>query len=138
MVDLPVARDLDLEVIGKTNKTGTKVSFKPGPTLFTEANGGVQFVHETLINRLRELAFLNAGVEIVYEDERVGKRDVFRYDKGLTEYVQFLNEGKTLTSPVLRGMRLEHHSRWKRRSARSSWLRRACSRPKSRTGSSIR
>src|SRR5688572_15458869 len=91
----------DLKVIGKSNKTGTKVTFKPDPTLFTEANGGVQFVHETLMNRLRELAFLNAGVEIVYEDERVGKRDVFKYDKGLTEYVQFLNEGKTLTSSVV-------------------------------------
>jgi DNA gyrase subunit B len=91
----------DLKVIGKSTKAGTKVTFKPDPTLFTEANGGVQFVHETLLNRLRELAFLNAGVQIVYEDERVGKRDVFKFDKGLTEYVQFLNEGKTLTSSVV-------------------------------------
>ena len=91
----------DLKVIGKTSKTGTKVSFKPDPTLFTETNGGVQFVHETLLNRLRELAFLNAGVEIVFEDERVGKRDAFKFEKGLTQYVEFLNEGKTLTSPVV-------------------------------------
>ena len=66
----------------RRNKTGTKVTFKPDPTLFTEANGGVKFVHETLLNRLRELAFLNAGVEIVFEDERVGKRDVFKYEQG--------------------------------------------------------
>jgi DNA gyrase subunit B len=91
----------DLKVIGKTNKTGTKVSFKPDPSLFTETNGGVQFVHETLLNRLRELAFLNAGVEIVFEDERVGKHDLFKYEKGLTQYVEFLNEGKTLTSSVV-------------------------------------
>jgi DNA gyrase subunit B len=91
----------DLKVIGKTNTTGTKVTFKPDPTLFTEVNGGVSFTHETLLTRLRELAFLNAGVEIVYEDERVGKRDVFKFEKGLTEYVQFLNEGKTLTSPIV-------------------------------------
>src|SRR5689334_8972279 len=91
----------DLKIIGKTNKTGTKVTFKPDPTLFTETNGGCSFVHETLLNRLRELAFLNAGVEIVFEDERVGKRDVFKYEKGLTQYVEFLNEGKTLTSSIV-------------------------------------
>ena len=62
----------DLKVIGRSSKSGTKVSFKPDPTLFTETNGGVQFNHETLVNRLRELAFLNAGIEIVFEDERVG------------------------------------------------------------------
>src|SRR5689334_22499809 len=81
----------DLKVIGKTNKSGTKVTFKPDPTLFTEQNGGVQFVHETLANRLRELAFLNAGVEIVFEDERNGKHDAFKFEKGLTQYVEFLN-----------------------------------------------
>jgi DNA gyrase subunit B len=91
----------DLKVIGKTNKTGTKVTFKPDPSLFTEANGGVEFVHETLLTRLRELAFLNAGVEIVFEDERVGKRDAFKFEHGLVQYVDFLNEGKTLTSPVV-------------------------------------
>src|SRR5215213_2912704 len=91
----------DLKVIGKANKSGTKVTFKPDTTLFTPENGGVNFVHETLTNRLRELAFLNAGVEIVFEDERVGKRDVFKYEKGLVEYVQFLNEGKQPMSPVV-------------------------------------
>jgi len=87
----------DLKPVGKTNKSGTKVSFKPDDTLFPDIN----FNHETLLNRLRELAFLNAGVEIVFEDERVGKRDVFKYQKGLVEYVALLNEGKTpLTSVV--------------------------------------
>src|SRR5215469_765371 len=76
----------DLKVIGKTNKTGTKVSFKPDATLFPDIN----FNHETLLNRLRELAFLNAGVEIVFEDERLGKRDVFKYESGLTQYVELL------------------------------------------------
>jgi DNA gyrase subunit B len=91
----------DLKVIGKSKKSGTKVSFKPDPILFTEANGGDQFNHETLVNRLRELAFLNAGVEIVLEDERVGKRDAFKYASGLTEYVAFLNEGKATVSQVV-------------------------------------
>ncbi|HXE55859.1 MAG TPA: DNA topoisomerase (ATP-hydrolyzing) subunit B [Tepidisphaeraceae bacterium] len=87
----------DLKVIGKTNKTGTKVSFKPDATLFPDIN----FNHETLLNRLRELAFLNAGVEIVFEDERLGKRDVFKYERGLTQYVDLLNEGKTPLSSVV-------------------------------------
>ncbi|HSV14624.1 MAG TPA: DNA gyrase subunit B [Tepidisphaeraceae bacterium] len=87
----------DLKVIGKSGKSGTKVTFKPDPTLFPDVN----FVHETLLNRLRELAFLNAGVEIVFEDERLGKRDAFKFEKGLTEYVQFLNEGKQALSPVI-------------------------------------
>src|SRR5437764_10218961 len=87
----------DLKVIGKSSKSGTKVSFKPDTTLFPDVN----FIHETLLNRLRELAFLNAGVEIVFEDERVGKREAFKYEKGLVEYVQFLNEGKTGLSPIV-------------------------------------
>ncbi len=86
-----------LTVIGKSAASGTKVSFKPDTTLFPDVN----FIHETLANRLRELAFLNKGVEIVFEDERVGKRDVYRYALGLTEYVQFLNEGKASVSPVV-------------------------------------
>ena len=87
----------NLRVIGKTTKTGTKVTFKPDPTLFPDTN----FVYETLVNRLRELAFLNAGVEIVFEDERASKREQFKFEKGLVEYVQFLNEGKAATSPIV-------------------------------------
>src|SRR5262249_51297330 len=79
-----------LKVIGKSAKSGTKVTFKPDATLFPDIN----FNHDTLVNRLRELAFLNAGVEIVFEDERIGKRDAFKFEKGLVEYVAFLNEGK--------------------------------------------
>ena len=87
----------DLKVIGKAAKSGTKVSFKPDDTLFPDIN----FNHETLLNRLRELAFLNAGVQIVYEDERVGKKDVFQYEKGLVEYVELLNEGKTPLTAIV-------------------------------------
>jgi DNA gyrase subunit B len=87
----------DLTVIGKTQRTGTQVTFKPDPTLFPDVN----FIHETLGTRLRELAFLNAGVEIIYEDERVGKKDVYRFEKGLVEYVAFLNEGKTTMSSII-------------------------------------
>ena len=80
----------DLKVIGQTTRTGTKVTFKPDPTLFPD----VDFAHETLSLRLRELAYLNSGVEIAFEDERVGKRSVFKFEDGLKAYVLHLNEGK--------------------------------------------
>ena len=86
-----------LKVIGKADKSGTKVSFKPDATLFPDVN----FVHETLATRLRELAFLNAGVEIAYEDERVNKRDVFKFDEGLKQYVEFLNDAKGRLSGII-------------------------------------
>jgi DNA gyrase subunit B len=91
----------DIKVIGKTTKTGTRVSFKPDPTLFTEDKGGVEFVHATLAQRLRELAYLNSGVRIEFTDERVGKSDVYKYDDGLVEYVKHLNEGKNVLHPVI-------------------------------------
>src|SRR5687767_3851066 len=87
----------DLNVPAKTTKRGTKVTFRPDPTLFPDIN----FSHEILAARIRELAFLNAGVAIAFEDERVGKTEVFKYDKGLVEYVQFLNEGKNPLSPII-------------------------------------
>jgi DNA gyrase subunit B len=90
-------KTVDLKPVRKASKTGTTVTFRPDATLFPDVN----FVHETLLNRLRELAFLNKGVQIVFEDERIGKRDVFKFEHGLTEYVQFLNEGKTATSSVI-------------------------------------
>ena len=64
------AKSSELKIIGKSAKTGTVVSFKPDPTLFTDVN----FVHETLAQRLRELAYLNKGVEIIFIDERVNKQ----------------------------------------------------------------
>ena len=87
----------DLHVVGKTNRTGTKVSFKPDPTLFPDVN----FVHATLGQRLRELAYLNSGVEIIFIDERVDKKDVYRFDEGLRQYVEHLNEGKAAVHPVI-------------------------------------
>lgn len=82
----------ELKVIGQTTRTGTKVTFKPDPTLFPDVN----FIHDTLGLRLRELAYLNSGVEIAFEDERVGKRSVFKFEDGLKQYVQHLNEGKNV------------------------------------------
>ena len=91
----------DLKIIGKSAKTGTKVSFKPDPTLFTEDKGGTSFVHETLAQRLRELAYLNSGVEIIFIDERVNKSDTYKFDDGLISYVKYLNESKTTLHDVI-------------------------------------
>jgi len=74
-------------------RTGTTVTFKPDKEIFTETT---VFNYETLKNRLRELAFLNKGLQITLTDEReVDKKDSFYYEGGIVEYVKMLNENKT-------------------------------------------
>ena len=90
----------DLKVIGRANKTGTKVTFKPDKEIFKEA-GDAEFKYEILANRLRELAYLNEGLQISIEDERTGKKEEFKYTQGLVEYVRGLNEGKNVLTPVI-------------------------------------
>ncbi len=80
-----------LEVTGTTRRRGTKITFKPDPTIFET----VEFAFDTLSQRLRELAFLNPGVTITLEDERDGKSHTFRYEGGIVEFVEFLNRNKT-------------------------------------------
>jgi DNA gyrase subunit B len=93
-----------LEVTGKTEKRGTKVTFKPDVKIFEVTD----FVFETLSQRLRELAFLNAGVTIIITDERDGKTHNFIYEGGIREFVEFLNKNKTVVTdkPVyMKGVR---------------------------------
>src|SRR4029453_6782055 len=80
-----------LEVTGTTEKRGTKVTFKPDTTVFEIT----EFSFETLSQRLRELAFLNAGVSIAIDDERDGKSHHFLYEGGIREFVAFLNKNRT-------------------------------------------
>jgi len=88
-----------LKVIGKLDedKTGTTVAFSPDPEIFPE----VDFSFDTLKNRLRELAFLNKGVEIVIRDERPEeeREQTFHYDGGIVEYVRWLNENRNVICP---------------------------------------
>ena len=87
--------DADLKIIDTCSKdrTGTTVTFKPDPEIFTETT---EFNYETLQTRLRELAFLNRGLLISLVDGRVDDRsDKFLYEGGITEYVQLLNKNKT-------------------------------------------
>jgi DNA gyrase subunit B len=80
-----------LKVIGDTDKSGTKVTFYPDHTIFTEASG---FDYETLVHRIRELAYLNAGLKIVLSDERVEKTQEFFYEGGIRSFVKHVNRAK--------------------------------------------
>ena len=81
-----------LKKLGKTDKSGTKITFKPDGTIFPDT----KFVYDTLTKRLQELAFLNAGVRIRIVDERTGQTDEFHYEEGLVEFVRHLNRTETV------------------------------------------
>ncbi len=87
----------DLKVIGKSNKCGTKVTFKPDSKIFPD----VDFKWEHVQKRARELAYLNESLHIIIEDERTSKREEFKYDQGLVEYVKYLNDGKNVVHPII-------------------------------------
>jgi len=82
-----------MKVIGTTTKTGTKVTFLPDPEIFLTTR---EFKYEILSKRLRELAFLNPGVEILLVDERINKEERFKFENGIEEYVEFLNKSKNI------------------------------------------
>ena len=84
-----------LEKIGKTKNTGTKVTFKPDREIFED----IEFNFETLTQRMRELSFLNRGLIITILDERTEKSQEFQYKGGIQEFVQYLNQNKTVLNP---------------------------------------
>ncbi len=77
---------------GKSAKTGTVITFYPDPEIFEEIN----FDFQILIQRLREMAFLNKGIKIVIEDHRLNeiREETFKYDGGISSFVSFLNKNK--------------------------------------------
>ncbi|MDQ0898413.1 MULTISPECIES: DNA topoisomerase IV subunit B [unclassified Paenibacillus] len=87
-----------LEVVGNTNRTGTKVTFKPDKRVF---QGGTTINYDTLAERLQEIAFLNSGLLVNLKDERSDKLDTFQYEGGASQFVEFLNEEKTVLHPVI-------------------------------------
>jgi len=86
-----------VEAIGDTNKRGTKITFLPDDEIFEEVN----FKYDTLLKRIRELAYLNAGVSITFQDDRVQKKDTFHYKDGLKAFIKYLNEGKSALSRII-------------------------------------
>lgn len=90
----------ELTVIGETDETGTTVTFKPDPEIFTETT---VYDYSILQNRLRELSFLNKGIKIILEDRREGgKSDTFQFDGGIRSFVEHLNRNReVLHSPPI-------------------------------------
>ena len=84
-----------LKVIGSAKEKGTVVTFKPDPTIFTDTT---RYDYDTLLKRLREQAFLNAGIRVILKDCRSDadlpdRMDDFKYDGGIKSYVEFILEG---------------------------------------------
>ncbi|TLZ67453.1 MAG: DNA topoisomerase (ATP-hydrolyzing) subunit B [Methanobacteriota archaeon] len=88
----------DLEVVGRAEGTGTIITFLPDAQVFET----IEFDYDTLATRLRELAFLNAGLRIIIVDKVRGRGDVFQYQGGIAEYVKWINRAKNpLHSPPI-------------------------------------
>jgi len=81
----------DLREIGETDETGTIITFWPDEEIFTETT---EFDFDVLQSRLRELAFLNKGIEINLLDERTGASQTFLYDGGIISFVEYLNRNR--------------------------------------------
>ncbi len=81
----------DLEVVGTTKRNGTKITFKPD----TEVFGAAELNYDTIASRLRELAFLNKGLTITFDDERSQKQTVvFEFEGGIVSFVEHLNRAR--------------------------------------------
>ncbi|MCC5789586.1 MAG: DNA topoisomerase (ATP-hydrolyzing) subunit B [Opitutales bacterium] len=84
-----------LSVIGETKRTGTKITFKPDHEIFST----LEFSYDILAKRLRELAFLNAGINVDLVDERTQKKENFLFRDGIAEFVAYLNRNKAVQHP---------------------------------------
>ncbi|GKU77124.1 DNA topoisomerase (ATP-hydrolyzing) subunit B [Paenibacillus sp. L3-i20] len=85
------APQYDIKAIGEAEETGTQVTFLPDREIFTETT---EYDYDILQSRIRELAFLNKGIEIVLTDERTGVSNSFKYEGGIIEFVNYLNRNR--------------------------------------------
>ncbi len=84
-----------LQILGETQRHGTKITFKPDKEIFET----VEFDYDKLAARLRELSFLNKGIKITIEDGRTDKSKTFHYEGGIISFVEFLNKNKNPIHP---------------------------------------
>ena len=80
---------------GTTKRRGTKITFLPDVEIFES----LDFSYDTIAARLRELSFLNKGLEIVLEDLRSDRREVFKYEGGISSFIEYLNKNKNVLHP---------------------------------------
>jgi len=88
-------KQTDLKIIGDTTKSGTKVHFRPDSELFES----IEYSYEILVQRLREISFLNNGIHIFLTDERKARKQEFKHTGGLTSFVTYLNQNKNILYP---------------------------------------
>lgn len=81
----------ELHVVGETSGSGSSTHFLADSTIFET----VEYDYKTIENRLREMAFLNKGIQIIFEDQRIEKKNIFHYDGGIAEFVRYINQNKT-------------------------------------------
>ena len=104
----------ELEIVGKSDKTGTKVTFTPSTKIFSQTT----FNTEILVKRIRELSYLNQGIGINVLDERTGKKQSFKSNGGLNEFVKYLTGKKeTVGTPFyaqanIKGIGVEVAVQW--------------------------
>ena len=88
----------EVKAVGEAEGTGTTVIFKPDTEIFDTT----EFEYEVIQARMKELAFLNKGLEITLKDERAGKEEVFKFERGIVDFVEFLNAKKNkVHKPIL-------------------------------------